>query len=136
MRATWEEQQPRRIGAGRSMVTIRTYPNLQKLAGQLSTISFRVVREPTRIGPAVVLSANTGSLQLSLGHAETETIAVWISHRKFTKSPRLINWSSMNWRLRTFCRVQTPGAKGHVTLINVIDKHTVDGAEGTVSCMT
>jgi hypothetical protein len=70
---------------------------------------------------------------LSLGHAETEIIAVWVGHREFTQSPRLINWSGVNGRLGTLCGVQTPGAKGPVTLINVIDKDTVDRAEATIS---
>ena len=64
--------------------------------------------------------------QLSFGHAETEVVAVWISHRKLAHSPRLINWRGVNWRLRTLCCIQTPPAKGHVTLINVVHKYAID----------
>ena len=75
-------------------------------------------------------------LQLSFGHAETETVPVRISHRKLTQSPRLIIWGGMDGRLRTLCRIQSPSAKGQVALINIVHKHTVDGAEDTVSRMT
>jgi len=44
----------------------------------------------------------------------------------------LINWSGVNWRL-TLCRIQTPGAKGQIAVINVIHKHAIDGAENTIS---
>ena len=82
------------------------------------------------------MSAMARFRQLSFGRAETESVAVWISHRKFTQSPRLINWRGVNWRLRTLCRIQAPRAKGQVTLINVVHKYTIDGAEDTISGMT
>ncbi len=72
------------------------------------------------------------SRQLSSGHTETETVAVWISHSKLAQSPRLINRCRVNWRLTTLCRIRAPGAKGHVTLINVVHKYTVDGAKDTL----
>jgi hypothetical protein len=47
------------------------------------------------------LDKNIESLKWSFGHAETEIVAIWISHRKLAQSPGLINWRGVNWRLRT-----------------------------------
>jgi hypothetical protein len=48
----------------------------------------------------------------------------------------LIDRRGVNWRLRAPRRIQTPGAKSRVTLIDVVHKHTVDRAEDAVPCMT
>jgi hypothetical protein len=69
------------------------------------------------------------------GHAETEIVTVWIRDRKLAQSPRLINWCGVNRRLRPQCCVQTPRAKGRVTLINVVHKHTIDRTEDPVPGM-
>jgi hypothetical protein len=62
-------------------------------------------------------------------------VSIWISHRKLAQSPRLINGCGVNWRLWALRRIQTPRTKGHVTLIDVINKHSVDGTEDIVSRM-
>jgi len=56
--------------------------------------------------------------QLLFGRAETEIVAIWIGHRKLTQSPRLINRRTVNWRLRTLCRIQAPRAKGYLRFVN------------------
>ena len=45
------------------------------------------------------------SPRLFYGHAEAQTVTVWISHGKFAQSPSLINRRGVNWRLWTQCRV-------------------------------
>jgi hypothetical protein len=71
-----------------------------------------------------------------LGHAKTEIVAVRISHRKLTQSPRLVNRRGVNWRLRTLGCIQTPSSESLVALINVVYKHTVYRTEDAVSGMT
>jgi len=67
--------------------------------------------------------------------AEAEAVAVRISYDKFTKAPGLIDRRGVNGRLRSCVGVETPRPKGHVTLVNIINKDTTDGAEDTISCM-
>jgi hypothetical protein len=50
------------------------------------------------------------SQRLLRWHAEAQIVPIWISHREFPRPPGLINWSGLNWRLRSLRRVQTPRA--------------------------
>ena len=78
------------------------------------------------------MSTIAGSRQLSCGHAETEIVAVWISYRKLTQftSDQL---APCELETQDAVSYSDPACERSLTLINVVHKHTVDGAEDTVS---
>jgi len=87
---------------------------------------FTIFREP---------SSSSGQ-NLSDRRAETKTVAVRIGNRKFTQAPGLVDWRGMNRGFWPLAGVQTPRAKGRISLIHVIDKNAIKRSKATTSAIT
>jgi hypothetical protein len=73
---------------------------------------------------------------LLLRRTEAQIVAVRIGHRKFPKSPGLIDGCGMQRGIRAARSVQAPSPERRVSLVDVIDKDAIDRTEDAVSRVT